>query len=101
MVKNRRAEMGKFVGLYLSLLMYLGQDKQKHLTVHSGGVSSVLKSRSPTLGMCPWPMKFARVKRESREMGLICVIALGRLVLGVLTGLSIVLGRCFGCGVLG
>ena len=98
MVKNCRAENGKFVGLYLSLLMYLGQDKQQHLTVHSGGVSSVLKSRSPTSGMCPWPMKFARGKRESREMGL---IALERLVLGALTGFSIVLGRCLGCGVLG
>ena len=62
----------------------------------------LLKSRSPTLGMCPWPMKIAREKGETREMELVYLIMIGWfVVLGALTWSGIVLGRCLGSGVLG
>ena len=39
MVKNRRMEKRKKIGLRNWLLMDLGHDQQQHPTVHSGGVS--------------------------------------------------------------
>ena len=65
MVENCRAEKSLFVGLRLSLLMYLGQDHQQHPTLHSGGASRIpfrsssahlpLTFRSP---FAPLPLPF-------------------------------------------